>query len=416
MQLLVIGGGGREHAIINKLLENKKISKIYSAPGNGGIGEIAECIDIEATDIDSVVKFSKERAIDLVVVTPDDPLALGMVDALEKEGIKAFGPRKNAAILEASKIFAKAFMKRHNIPTGAYEVFENSESALKYIENLSFPIVIKADGLALGKGVVIAQDLEEAKKTIVDFMSNKTLGDAGNSIIIEEYLEGPEISLLAFTDGVTTIPMVSSQDYKKIYDGDKGPNTGGMGVLSPSANYSNEISEIVENDFLFPTVDGLREEGRLFKGIIYLGLIITDEGPKLLEYNARFGDPETQAILPRLKSDLLAIFEAIIEDRLCEIEIDWDERSSHCVVIASGGYPGEYEKGQLISGLEDISNNVKLFHAGTIKKDNKFYTNGGRVLAITSIADNIKKAKEITYDEIEKINFKKMYYRKDIGS
>ncbi len=417
MKVLVVGGGGREHAIVWKISQSPKVSKIYCAPGNGGISEIAECVDIRATDIDGMVQFAKDNQIDLTVVAPDDPLALGMVDALEAEGLKAFGPNKKAAQIESSKVFAKGLMKKYNIPTAEYEVFDDYEEAVAYIKAADYPLVIKADGLALGKGVIIAEDREQAQEALNAIMVEKIFGNAGKRVVIEEFLTGTEVSVLAFTDGKTIVPMVSSQDHKRAYDGDRGPNTGGMGTFSPSRVYTPDIAEEVEKTIMEPTVKAMRQEGCPFKGVLYFGLILTEKGPKVLEYNARFGDPETQVILPRLKTDLIDIFLAVIDEELDKIDIQWEDNAAVCVILASGGYPGDYKKGYEIFGLEALEDGTDtlVFHAGTIKKNGKYYTNGGRVLGITAVSENLDKAIEKVYEKVKLVSFTDMYYRKDIG-
>jgi len=417
VKVLVVGGGGREHAIVWKISQSKRVSKIYCAPGNGGISDIAECVDIAATDIDGIVGFAKNNEIDLTVVAPDDPLALGMVNALEKEGLKAFGPTKEAAQIESSKVFAKRLMKKYNIPTAEYEVFDDYEKAKEYLETVDYPTVIKADGLALGKGVIIAENKEQAENAIKQIMVEKIFGQAGNRVVIEEFLSGPEVSILTFTDGNTIVPMVSSQDHKRAYDGDQGPNTGGMGTFSPSRVYTPEIAREVEKTILKPTIEAMKQEGCPFKGVLYFGLMLTDKGVKVLEYNARFGDPETQVVLPRLKTDLIDIFTAIIDERLDKIDIQWETNAAVCVILASGGYPLSYNKGYEISGIEEVTSNpdILVFHAGTKKENGKFYTNGGRVLGVTAIADDLETAIEKVYRQVERIHFKDMHYRKDIG-
>ena len=416
MNILVVGGGGREHTIVWKIAQSPKVEKIYCAPGNGGIAEMAECVDIKATDIDAMVQFAKERRIDLVMVAPDDPLVLGMVDAMEAAGIRAFGPRKNAAIIEGSKVFSKDLMKKYNIPTAAYEVFTDSASAIDYVKRQnSFPAVIKAEGLALGKGVIIAQDLEEAVSGIRSIMDDKQFGDSGNRIVIEEYLQGPEVSVLAFTDGKTVVPMVSAQDHKRAYDNDEGLNTGGMGTFSPSRLYTDDIAaECMDNIFL-PTIKAMQQEGRPFKGVLYFGLMMTKNGVKVIEYNARFGDPETQVVLPRLKTDLVEIMEAVIDERLDTINIEWDDNAAVCVVLASGGYPTKYQTGYEIKGLETAKDNIIVFHAGTKRQDGKIVTAGGRVLGVTAVSATLDQAIADAYKAVESISFQDMHYRKDIG-
>lgn len=417
MKVLVVGSGGREHTLVWKIAQNKQVKELYCAPGNGGISAIAKCVPIKAMDIEGIVNFSKEKEIDLVVVAPDDPLAAGMVDALEKEGIRAFGPRKNAAVIESSKAFAKDLMKKYNIPTAQYEVFEKSSDALEYLKTQKFPIVVKADGLALGKGVIIAQNLEEAKEAVIDIMENKAFGEAGNKVVIEEFMVGPEVSVLAFTDGKTIKPMVSSQDHKRALDNDQGLNTGGMGTFSPSRIYTKEMEDYCMEKIFKPTVDAMSKEGRKFKGVLYFGLMITADGPKVLEYNARFGDPETQVVIPRLKTDLVDIFNAVIDEKLDEINIEWEDNAAVCVIMASGGYPKEYKTGYEITGLDEAQKdeNIVVFHAGTKYEEGKFLTAGGRVLGVTAVEANLDLAIKKAYEGVAKISFKDMHFRKDIG-
>ena len=418
MKILVVGGGGREHTIVWKVAQSDKVSKIYCAPGNGGISKLAECVDISATDIDSMVAFAKEKEIDLVMVAPDDPLVLGMVDAMEAAGIRAFGPRKNAAIIEGSKVFSKDLMKKYNIPTAGYEVFCDSKSAIEYLKaQNSYPAVIKAEGLALGKGVIIALNEEEAIDGIHEIMDDKKFGDSGNRVVIEEFLTGPEVSVLAFTDGKTVKPMVSAQDHKRAYDNDKGPNTGGMGTFSPSRLYDDaKAKECMENIFI-PTINAMNAEGRPFKGVLYFGLMMTQKGVKVIEYNCRFGDPETQVVLPRLKTDLVDIMEAVVDERLADIEIEWADNAAVCVVMASGGYPVSYEKGHLISGIEDAEamDNVTVFHAGTKLTSDGFTNVGGRVLGVTATDDDLDLAIKRAYEAVDKISWKDEFHRNDIG-
>lgn len=416
MKILVVGSGGREHTIVWKIARSPKAEKIYCAPGNGGISELAECVDINVMDKEGMVKFAKEKEIDLVMVAPDDPLADGMVDAMESAGIRAFGPRKNAAIIEGSKAFSKELMKKYNIPTAAYEVFDNSADAIKYLEKGSFPAVIKADGLALGKGVIIAKDLDEAKQAVCDMIDGGKFGKSGSRVVIEEFLTGPEVSVLAFVDGKTVKPMVSAQDHKRAYDNDEGLNTGGMGTFSPSRLYDDDkAKECMENIFL-PTVKAMAAEGRPFKGVLYFGLMMTKDGVKVIEYNCRFGDPETQVVLPRLKTDLVDIMEAVIDERLDELEIEWEDNAAVCVVMASGGYPVSYKKGYEISGIEDAKDmGAIVFHAGTALKDGKIVTAGGRVLGVTAVAENLDEAIKKAYASVEKISFKDEFHRSDIG-
>ena len=415
MIVLVVGGGGREHALVWKIAQNPSVKKIYCAPGNGGISEIAECVPIKATDIESMVEFAKNNTVDLVVVAPDDPLAAGMVDALQEEGIRAFGPVKAAAAIEASKSFSKELMIKYNIPTAEYKVFDHCEKAVEYLRECKYPTVIKADGLAAGKGVIIAKSYEEAFDAVRDIMDNRVFGDAGSRVIIEEFLTGHEVSVLAFTDGKTVIPMVSSQDHKKVFDNDEGLNTGGMGAFSPSRVYTSEIAEFCMKKIIIPTVEAMDKEGRTFKGVLYYGLMLTENGPKVLEYNARFGDPETQVVLPRLKTDIIDIFNAIIDERLDQITIEWDERAAACVIIASGGYPEQYKTGYEIKGIEKQTDSIMVFHAGTKLKNEKYYTSGGRVLGVTALGENLDIAVKKAYHEVGKIHFQDIHYRKDIG-
>lgn len=417
MKILVVGSGGREHAIVWKLSQSPRVEKIYCAPGNGGISELAECLPIDALDIHGMVNAAKEKKIDLAVVAPDDPLAKGMVNAFNEAGIRAFGPTREAAVIEASKAFSKNLMKKYGIPTAAYEVFNDSGKALEYIKNHRYPLVVKADGLALGKGVIICNSLREAEEAVVGMMERKQFGDAGNQVIIEEYITGPEVSILAFTDGKTIVPMVSSQDHKRVFDGDKGPNTGGMGTFSPSLVYTPETAEYCMNNIYRPTVDAMNREGRTFKGVLYIGLMLTEDGPRVLEYNARFGDPETQVVLPRLKTDLVDIFEAVIDERLDKISIEWDDSACVCVIMASGGYPGHYKKGYEITGLESIGkdSDIMVFHAGTKQENGRFFTNGGRVLGVTALGTDMKSARDKAYRAVSGIHFTDVHYRKDIG-
>lgn len=417
MKILVVGGGGREHALVWKLAQSPRVEKIYCAPGNGGISKLAECVPIKATDIEAVVRFSKETAIDLVVVAPDDPLVAGMVDALEEAGIRAFGPRKNAAVLEGSKAFSKELMKKYRIPTASYEIFENSGEAIEYLKTQKYPSVVKADGLALGKGVIIAQDFEEAREAVKSIMEDKVFGSAGSKVVIEEFMTGPEVSVLAFTDGKTVIPMVSAQDHKRALDNDQGLNTGGMGTFSPSRIYTADIDQFCMENIFKPTIDAMNKEGREFKGILFFGLMLTPEGPRVLEYNARFGDPETQVVLPRLENDLLEIFEAILDEKLDTLDIRWRDNAAVCVILASGGYPEGYETGYEMSGLDsfDADGDIILYHAGTKLVEGKYLTNGGRVLGVTALADNLDAAIKKAYEAVRKISFKDMHYRRDIG-
>lgn len=418
MDILVIGGGGREHAIVRKLKESPRTGKLYCAPGNGGIAKDAECVAISAMDIPAVVAFAKEKKIDLVFVAPDDPLAAGMVDALEKEGIAAFGPRANAAVIEASKVFSKDLMKRYGIPTAQYEVFSEPAEAVAWIEkNNRFPIVVKADGLALGKGVLICSDLEAAKDAVKEIMEDKVFGASGSRVVVEEFLTGPEVSVLAFTDGHCVKPMVSSKDHKRALDNDEGLNTGGMGTISPNPYYTDAIAEECMNTIFLPTIEAMKEEGRPFKGCLYFGLMITPDGPKVIEYNARFGDPETQVVLPRLKTDFVDIVMAVVEERLAELPIEWSDEACACVVMASGGYPGHYEKGIPIEGLDENGqvDGAVVYHAGTALRDGKFVTNGGRVLGVTATGETLPEALRKAYEAVGRIHWEGVHFRHDIG-
>ena len=417
MKVLVIGSGGREHTIVWKLKQSPKVDKIYCAPGNGGIASIAECVPISVMDFDKLTTFAKEKQIDLTVVAPDDPLAAGAVDAFEAAGLRAFGPNRAAAIIEGSKAFSKDLMKKYNIPTATYEVFENSAQAIDYVKTQNqFPVVVKADGLALGKGVIIAQDFNEAETAIHEIMDDKVFGSAGGKVVIEEFLTGPEISVLAFTDGKTLKPMVSAQDHKRAFDNDEGLNTGGMGTFSPSRIYTEELAkECMENIFL-PTMHAMNAENRTFKGVLYFGLMKTPNGVKVIEYNCRFGDPETQVVLPRLKSDLFDIFNAVIDGKLDQIDIEWEDNAAVCVVLASGGYPKAYEKGYPIQGLEVAEESgAMIFHAGTVLQDKVYKTAGGRVLGVTATGKDLDAAIKEAYRFVDMVSFQDMHYRKDIG-
>ncbi len=417
MKILVVGSGGREHAILWKLKQSQRVTKLYCAPGNGGISEIAECVPLSVNDIEGMVAFAKEQKMDMVVVAPDDPLAAGMVDALEESGLRTLGPRKNAAIIEASKVFSKDLMKKYKIPSADYESFSDSLQAKEYVKKARYPLVVKADGLALGKGVLICNTFDEALEAISSIMEDKKFGVAGQRVVIEEFMTGPEVSVLAFTDGKTLIPMVSSQDHKRAFDGDKGLNTGGMGTFSPSRVYTKALQQVCMDKIFMPTLNAMKSEGRPFKGILFFGLMLTPQGPKVLEYNARFGDPETQVVLPRLENDLVEIFDAIIDEKLEIIKIEWKQNAAVCVVMASGGYPENYVKGYEIKGLETIQkqSDTLVFHAGTKKEGTTFYTNGGRVLGVTALAENIEKAREKAYMAISRISFKDAHFRRDIG-
>lgn len=413
MKLLVVGGGGREHAIIKKLKENPSVKEIFALPGNGGIATDATCVDIAATDLDGVVSFAKENKIDYAVVAPDDPLVLGLVDLLSDIGIPCFGPNKAAAIIEGSKAFSKELMKKYNIPTAKYEIFSDINKAFNYVSKQKMPIVIKADGLALGKGVIIAETYDEAKIAIKSMMEDKVFGDSGNHIVIEEFLTGPEVSVLSFTDGKTVKPMISSMDHKRALDGDLGLNTGGMGTIAPNPYYTDEIAERCMKEIFIPSIEAMNSEGRSFKGCLYFGLMLTEDGPKVIEYNCRFGDPETQVVLPLLKSDLLEIMQAVTEERLAECEVEFTGQNACCLVIASGGYPVRYNKGYEIDIKGYIDN---LYFAGAALNDGKLLTSGGRVLGITAIADSLKGAIDKAYEQAKYVDFKDAYYRKDIGA
>jgi phosphoribosylamine--glycine ligase len=414
MKILVVGGGGREHAIIWKLKQNENIDEIHCAPGNGGIAQLATCVPIQATDIDALTAYAKQQSFDLVIVAPDDPLYMGLVDKLQVEGIRAFGPTADAARIEGSKVYAKYLMQKYSIPTAACEVFDDYNKAAAYVSSCKIPVVVKADGLALGKGVIICQTADETLDALKEIMVDKVFGDAGSRVVIEEFLEGPEVSVLAFCDGKTILPMESAQDHKRAYDGDKGPNTGGMGTFSPSPKYTDDIRKVTEETIIRRTVEALNAEGVCFKGIIFFGLMLTKDGPKLLEYNARFGDPEAQVVLPRLKNDLLEILGAVIDGTLDQITLEWNEKTAVCVVMASGGYPGKYPKGVLIGGLENVQDAV-VYHAGTALKDGAYVTNGGRVLGITALGADIPDARQKAYGEVGKISFDGAQYRRDIG-
>ena len=414
MKVLVVGSGGREHAICWALKKSPKVTELYCAPGNGGIGEIAQCVDVKATDIPGMVAWATEHKIDFVMVAPDDPLAMGMVDELEKAGIRAFGPRKNAAIIEGSKAFSKELMKKYGIPTAEYAVFTDKDQALAYVEAQGAPIVVKCDGLALGKGVVVAQTLDEAKEAVVNMMENKAFGEAGAKVVIEECMTGPEVTVLAFTDGKTIVPMPSSQDHKRAYDGDQGPNTGGMGAISPCPNYTPELAKVCMDTIFRPTVKALNAEGRTFQGVIYFGMMLTPKGPKVVEYNARFGDPECQAVLSLLETDLMDILEACVDGTLDQVDVKFKDAASCCLVLASGGYPVAYEKGKEITGLDQVKDAV-VFHAGTKKQDGKFLTNGGRVLGVTAVAPTLREAVVKAYAAAGPVFFETRHFRKDIA-
>ena len=414
MKLMVVGGGGREHAIIKKLKENKQVETIYALPGNGGIAADATCVEIGAKEIDKIVAFAVENKIDYAVVAPDDPLVLGAVDALEAKGIPCFGPRANAAIIEGSKVFSKNLMKKYNIPTARYEVFDNVQDALSYLDTAPIPTVIKADGLALGKGVIIAETREAAKDAVRSMMEDKVFGASGDHIVIEEFLTGPEVSVLSFTDGKTVIPMVSSMDHKRAGDNDTGLNTGGMGTVAPNPYYTKEIAERCMREIFRPTVDAMNAEGRTFRGCLYFGLMLTENGPKVIEYNCRFGDPETQVVLPLLKSDLLTVMQATTNGTLADCPVEFYDGNACCVIMASKGYPSKYEKGFEMTIPTSVASGVYV--AGAAIKDGKLVTNGGRVLGATAIADTLGEAIEKAYGMVEQIHFENAYYRKDIGA
>lgn len=417
MKVLVVGGGGREHALIRKIKESSKVDEIFCTPGNGGISYDAKCFDVSATDIDGVVDLAKKLSVDLVVVAPDDPLVAGMVDALNDAGFKTFGPRANAAIIEGSKVFSKELMQKYNIPTAEYKVFDNANDAIEYIkEKNEFPTVIKADGLALGKGVIIPENLDDAVAGVKEIMEDKIFGASGNNIVVEELLTGPEVSVLAFTDGKCVKPMVSSMDHKRALDGDKGLNTGGMGTVSPNPYYTEEVAAECMDKIFMPTINAMNQEGRTFKGCLYFGLMITPKGPKVIEYNCRFGDPETQVVLPRLKTDIIDIFEAINNETLSELDIEWSEKACACVIMASGGYPKSYKKGVEITGLTlGQLDGVTVYHAGTKIENDKLVTSGGRVLGVTALGDSLADALKKSYEAVENIHFDNAHYRKDIG-
>ena len=418
MNVLIVGGGGREHAIAEAVSRSKHLDKLYCAPGNAGIAELAECVPISPMEFDKLVAFAKEKQIDLTIVGMDDPLVGGIVDAFEAEGLKVFGPRKNAAILEGSKAFSKDLMKKYNIPTAAYETFDDPKEALEYLETAKFPIVLKADGLALGKGVLICETKADAEAGVREIMETKKFGDAGNRMVIEEFMTGREVSVLSFVDGKTIKLMSSAQDHKRAGDGDTGLNTGGMGNFSPSPFYTEEVDKFCWEHIYQKTVDAMREEGREFKGVIFFGLMLTEDGPKVLEYNARFGDPEAQVVLPRLKTDMIDVCEAVIDGTLDKIDLEFEDKAAVCVVLASDGYPVSYEKGKEITGLENFKNKdgYYCFHAGSKFDENgKIVTNGGRVLGITAKGDTLKEARKKAYEATEWVSFDNKYMRHDIG-
>ena len=415
MKILVVGSGGREHAICYSLLKGKKVDEIYCAPGNAGISEIAQCLNIKDNDIDNLYKFAKENKIDLTIVGPEVPLVDGIVDKFEKENLRIFGPNKKCSMLEGSKAFSKEFMRKHDIPTAKYKEYMDLDEAINEIDSFGYPVVIKADGLAAGKGVVIAKDKEEGIKALKEMMNDKKFGSAGEKIVIEEFLKGIETSILAFVDNNTIVPMESAKDHKKVYNNEQGPNTGGMGTFSPSNIYDEQLSNIVKKEVLDKTLKGFKDDNLNYKGILFIGLMITEDGPKVLEYNVRFGDPETQSVLLRLETDLIEIIEAILENRLNEIHIKYDEKNAVCVMLTSGGYPESYEKGKVITGLDKVDEDIVIFHSGTKLINNKLVTNGGRVIGISAKGNSLEEASKKVYENIEKIKFEGMHYRTDIG-
>ena len=417
MKILVVGGGGREHAIIKKLKENPNVTEIFACPGNGGIAKDATCVDIGAKDIPAIADFAVENKIDFCVVAPDDPLVLGCVDALEAKGIPCFGPNKNAAIIEGSKVFSKNLMQKYNIPTADYAVFADPKEVIEYIRKKNeFPTVIKADGLALGKGVIIAQNLEEAEDAVKSIMEDKMFGESGNHVVVEEFLTGPEVSVLAFTDGKAMVPMVSSMDHKRALDGDKGLNTGGMGTVAPNPYYTKEVADTCMETIFLPTMRAMNAEGRTFKGCLYFGLMLTPKGPKVIEYNCRFGDPETQVVLPLLKTDLLTVMQAVHDETLSALPVEFSDEAAACVIVASGGYPKSYKKGCVMDfGKAEELPGVTVYHAGTALKDGKLVTSGGRVLGVTATGKDLETALQKAYAAVEEIHFDGAFYRKDIG-
>lgn len=423
MRILVVGGGGREHAIVWKLAQSPKVEKIYCAPGNAGIALDAECVNIKAEDIEGLCGFARENQIDLAVIGPEVPLAMGIVDELEAAGVRTFGPNKNCSQLEASKSFTKSFLARHHIPTAGYREFTDKQELLDAVGIFGYPMVLKADGLAAGKGVVIAENEADAKKAIEEMMGDKVFGSAGDKVVVEEFLTGIEASMLCFVDENTIVPMESAQDYKRIFDGDKGPNTGGMGTYSPSLVFNEELELQIRKEILDPTLRGFQEDGLDFKGVLFIGLMISKEGPKVIEFNNRFGDPEAQSVLARMESDLLDVFLAVTDNKLAEVEIKWSDQKAVCVVLASGGYPGSYEKGKEITGLDKVDRDVVVFHAGTANEHicdenscrSAVLTAGGRVLGVTAMGDTHQEAREKAFDNVKKISFEGMQYRNDIG-
>lgn len=415
MRVLVVGGGGREHALVWKISQSPRVEKIFCAPGNAGIAQLAHCVDIAADNLDGLLEFALKEQIDLTMVGPEVPLALGIVDKFTEKGLKIFGPSQKAAEIEGSKAFAKELMARYNIPTARYQVFTDGKKAKEYVRSLGVPCVVKADGLAAGKGVIVCAQLEEALQAVDEILLDNKFGSAGNKVVIEEFLEGQEVSMLAFTDGETIVPMVSAQDHKRAFDNDQGPNTGGMGAYSPAPIYTPDIHQFVQKNVLEATVKAMATENRPFKGVLYAGLMLTANGPKVLEFNARFGDPETQVVLPRLKTDLVAILEAVVNNQLDSIDIKWQKEAAVCVVLASGGYPGNYEKGKLITGFTDVPEDIQVFHAGTKMQNGQVVTNGGRVLGVTALGKDLREAISKVYTGVSSINFEGMHYRQDIG-
>ncbi len=417
MKVLIVGGGGREHAIARKCSESSRVTELFAAPGNAGIAELATCVDISVMDSESLIAYAKEKAIDLIIVAPDDPLVAGVADDLENAGFKVFGPKKNAAIIEGSKAFSKDLMKKYNIPSAAYETFDDPDAAIEYLETAKMPIVLKADGLALGKGVLICNTLEEAKEGVKTLMLDKQFGKAGDRIVIEEFMTGREVSVLCFCDGTTIKPMASAQDHKRAKDGDKGLNTGGMGTFSPSPFYTDEVDKFCKENIYQATMDAMKAEGRDFKGVLFCGLMLTPDGPKVLEYNARFGDPEAQVVLPRMKNDIIDVMEACIDGTLDKIELEFEDKAAVCVILASDGYPEHYEKGFVINGLDTFKDkeDYYVFHAGTKKTDAGVVTNGGRVLGVTAKGADLFEARANAYKATEWIEFENKYMRHDIG-
>ena len=418
MNVMVVGGGGREHAIIKSLVKNPKVTALYALPGNGGIGKEATCVAVGAKDIPGMVQFAKDHQIEFAVVAPDDPLVMGAVDALEEAGVTCFGPNKAAAAIEGSKVFSKELMKKYGIPTAQYQVFEDAAAAIAYIKaQNSYPAVIKADGLALGKGVIIAENEKAAIEGVHKIMTERAFGDSGNRVVIEEFLTGPEVSVLSFTDGKTLVPMVSSMDHKRALDGDRGPNTGGMGTVAPNPFYTPEVEKVCMETIFLPTIQAMAAEGRPFKGCLYFGLMLTEKGPRVIEYNCRFGDPETQVVLPLLKTDLLTIMQAVAEERLADIKVEFESGAACCVVLASGGYPGKYPTGYPISfGTVEEMKDVTVFHAGTKEVNGQIVTSGGRVLGVTATGKDIAAARALAYKAAKEISFTDVFYRKDIGA